>query len=331
MTSRQTMLIETLDNGRSRCGICQWRCELTPGQTGHCLVREATAEGLTPLNRGLASAATVSTIEEHRLWHMLPGSSVLAIGGWGYAFPVDQQHGQYARIPEDDARRRNLEPDRIAGVALDRLCRGVVWTYSEPAVAHEYVTDLLHTCRANSRYTVLITTGFMTIAALDDFGHYLDGLNIEIRAFDDAAYRRLAGIDQWRGILEVAAHARNRWHCHIEITTRVHPGVNDTPEQLQGLASWIGETLGPQTAWHVLPGDAGAAAAASIVKVRKVAREVGLHYVYGPDPNQSTFCAACGATLIERKGSSARIVGLSGHRCATCDSETGIRTSIFKQ
>ncbi len=330
MTIRLTTLAEQLEPPRIRCGVCQWRCELEPDQIGRCLVRSATTEGIVALADGLASAATVGPIEDHRLWHFFPGTPALAIGGWGYAFPADQQRGQYARIPEDEARRRSLDPDRVASVALERLCRGVIWTYSEPAVAHEYVTDLLRTCRANSRYTALVTTGFMTMEAIDQFGHYLDGMQIEIRAFDDGAYRRLAGIDHWRGILEVAQHARERWNCEIEITTRMHPGVNDSVDQIQGLASWIQQALGPQTPWHVLAGDAGTAAAASVARVRKIAREVGLHYVYGPDANQSTFCANCGATLIERKNS-ARVVGLEGPNCATCGTLSGIRTSIFKR
>jgi pyruvate formate lyase activating enzyme len=330
MTIRLTELVEPIGDQQFRCGICQWRCELGLAEVGRCQVRSATSDGIAALADGLASAATVSAIEDHRLWHFFPGTPVLAIGGWGYAFPAEQQRGQYARIPEDESRRRNLEPDRVANVALDRLCRGVVWTYSEPAVAHEYVTDLLRTCRANSRYTALVTTGYMTLEALNQFGHYLDGMQIEIRAFDDAAYRRLAGIDHWRGILEVAQHAHDRWKCEIEITTRVHPGVNDSNEQIQGLTSWMVQTLGPKTPWHVLAGDAGTAAASSVARARKIAREVGLQYVYGPDANQSTFCSNCGSTLIERKNTT-RIVGMEGSHCTTCGMASGIRTSIFKR
>lgn len=330
MTIRLTQLANDLSEGRRRCGVCQWRCELAPGELGRCLVRENREAGIVAMSDGLVSAAMVGNVEEHRLWHFFPGSAILSIGSWGYAFPADQQRGQYARIPEDPSRLRQLETERVAAVALERLCRGVVWNYSEPAVAHEYVLDMLRTCRASSRYTAIVTTGFLTIEALDQMGHYLDGLSVEIRAFDDTAYRRLAGIEQWRGILDVAAHARKRWQCHVEITTRLHPSVNDAPDQIQGLASWIFDTLGPQTAWHVLAGDAGTAAAASVARARKIAHEVGLHYVYGSDPVQNTVCANCNTTLIERKSNNARVVGLEGRMCVGCETDTGIRTSIFK-
>jgi pyruvate formate lyase activating enzyme len=333
MPTRLTTLAEPTSDGRWQCGVCQWRCTLAPGEVGRCLVRAGSAEedGIVALADGLASAATVGAIEEHRLWHFFPGTPALSFGSYGYSFPVDQQRGAYATPPEDESKRRQLDPDRVAQVALDRLCRGVVWAYSEPAVSVEYLLDLLRTSRASSRYTAIVTSGYMTIEALDSVGRYLDGLSIEIRGFDDAAYRRLAGVEQWRGVLDVAAHALDHWRCHIEITTRLHPGVNDGAEQVQGLAGWIRDTLGAQTPWHLLAGDAGTAAAAAVARARRIAHEAGLTYVYGTDPGQSTVCSSCNATLIERKGQSARVVGLDGRLCASCQHDPGIRTSIFKR
>ena len=328
---RLTELVELTADGRRRCGVCQWRCELALGEAGRCLVRVAVEEGIEVRNDGLISGANFGPIEEHGLWHFLPDTQVLAVGGWGYAFPTDQQQRQYGAIPEDEHKRRRLEPDRVAAVALERLCRGVVWSYGDPSVSLEYVTEVLQFSRASSRYTALVTSGYMTIAALDQLGHYLDGMNLELRAFDDSAYKRLAGVDHWRGILEIAAHARQRWNCHIEVTTRLHPNVNDSIEQVQAIAGWIRDTLGEHTAWHVLPGDAGAAAAATVARARRLGHEAGLHYVYGPEPGQHTLCHSCGAMLIERSGVSGRIVGITDGRCTNCGTDPQIRLSIFKR
>ncbi|MEN9936088.1 MAG: hypothetical protein RLZZ387_2667 [Chloroflexota bacterium] len=328
---RLTELVEPMPDGRLRCGVCQWRCALTPGETGRCLVRMHEPEGIVALNDSLASAANVGPVEDHRLWHFFPGTPVLSVGSWGYAFPADQQRGLYARVPEEEARRRLLDPEKVASVALERLCRGVVWSYSDPSVSHEYVLDLLRASRATSRYTALVTSGFSTVASLDAIGHYLDGMSLELRALDDAASRRLTGVDEWRGITELAAHARERWGVHVEVTTRLHPGVNDSPEQLAALASWVRDALGKHTPWHVLPGDAGSEAAAAVARGRRAGHEAGLHFVYGPEPGQPTTCPGCGAALIERAGGSVRTSGLDGSRCAACGEETHIRTSIFKR
>ncbi|HWQ15706.1 MAG TPA: radical SAM protein [Roseiflexaceae bacterium] len=328
---RLTELVEPMPDGRLRCGVCQWRCALAPGEIGRCLVRVRNGEGIAAINDSLVSAAHVGPVEEHRLWHFFPGTPVLAIGGWGYAFPSDQQRGQYDRVPEQASRQRRLDPERVAAVALERLCRGVVWSYSDPSVAHEYALDLLRTSRAASRYTALVTSGYAALAALDQLGHYLDGLSLELRAFEDGAYRRLTGVDHWRGILELATHARERWGVHVEVTTRLHPGVNDSPEQLAALASWLRDALGRHTPWHVLPGDAGAAATASVSRARRAGHEAGLHFVYGPEAGQSTACPACGAIVIDRAGGPAKASGLDGGRCASCGEDLHVRTSIFKR
>src|SRR5690242_16450602 len=149
---RLTELVEPIADGRHRCDVCQWRCALGLGEPGRCMVRVGGQAGIAVLNDGLISAAQVGPIEDHRLWHLLPGTQVLAIGGWGYAFPADQQRGQYANIPEDPGKRRRLDPDRAASFALEKLCRGVVWSYSDPSVSQEYVKDLLQLSRASSRY-----------------------------------------------------------------------------------------------------------------------------------------------------------------------------------
>ncbi|HMO55838.1 MAG TPA: radical SAM protein [Roseiflexaceae bacterium] len=327
---RLTELSEQLPDGGWRCNVCQWQCVLHAGEYGHCGVRLADEEGIEALGDGMISAALVGAVEEYRLWHFFPGTNALSVGSWGYALPADQQRGQYAQLPSDETRRRRLDPERVALVALERLCRGVVWSYSDPAVSHEYVLDVLRSVRANSRYVALVTSGYQTQAALDQLGPYLDGISLELRAFDDAGYQRLAGIEQWRGILDIAARAHNHWRCHIEVTTRLHPGVNDAAEQLQALAEWMRDTLGAETPWHVLPGDVGSAAAAAVARARRIGHDAGLRYVYGPEPTQPTLCYACSATVIDRSGAVARVVGLEGNRCRECDAALSIRTSIFK-
>jgi pyruvate formate lyase activating enzyme len=326
-----TELADRDTDGRYQCGVCQWRCQLAIGEAGRCEVRAAADSGIEILNDGMISAANFGPVEDHRLWHFFPDTQVLAIGGWGYAFPADQQRGQYGAIPEDESKRRRLAPERAAAVALERLCRGVVWSFSDPSVSLEYVTDILKFSRASSRYTAIVTSGYSTIAALDQFGHYLDGINLELRAFDDAGYRRLTGVEEWRGILDMVTHAKQRWGCHIEITTRLHPNVNDSVEQIQVMGGWIRDTLGAHTPWHLLPGDAGAAASASVARARRLAHELGLHYIYGPEPGQSTRCHGCGATLIERTGGTGRIVGMNEGRCAACGADPQMRLSIFKR
>jgi pyruvate formate lyase activating enzyme len=326
-----TQFMTKVEGGMIRCDACQWRCVLAPGKAGRCLVRVAGEQGMLAHNYGLISAASVSAVEDFRLWHFFPDSMALAIGGWGYAFPVDQQRNPYAHIPEEEEKRRNLPPERVAAFALKQLCRGVVWAYGEPAVSAEYVRDVLANSRASSRYTALVTTGFFTSAVLDSFGPYLHGLCLDLRGFGDTAYDRLAGIPNWREALAIAEQAREKWGCHIEIMTRVHHGVNDDPDELNALVTWIREKLSPQTPWHVLPGDAGSETAAAVMRARRIAYEGGLFFVYGTEANQVTRCPACQATLITRDQGLTKLVGLNEGACRNCGFEVELYLSIWQK
>jgi pyruvate formate lyase activating enzyme len=326
-----TQFMTQTEDGAIRCNACQWRCVLQKGDVGRCLVRTGGEDSIIAQNYGLISAATVSPIEDFRMWHFFPDSMVLAIGGWGYSFPVDQQRGSYAHIPDDEEKHRNLPPEKVAAFALKQLCRGVIWTYGEPAVSAEYVRNLLANSRASSRYTAIVTTGYLTAEVLNSFGPYLHGLCLDLRGFGETAYERLAGVPKWRGTLGIAAMARERWNCHIEITTRVHHGVNDAPDEIRGLVDWIRQKLGAQTPWHVLPGDAGSETAASVMRARRIALEGGLHFVYGNEPNQPTRCPACQATLITREDGVTRLVGLEDNVCTNCGFEVALYTSIWQK
>jgi pyruvate formate lyase activating enzyme len=331
MSDELADLIAPAATGATTCLACQWHCTLAPGELGRCQVRIGVEGGVALLNHGLISGAAIGPVEDHRLWHFLPDSLALAIGGWGYATPVDQGRAPYGFVPEEPGKRRKLDADRAANFALERLCRGVVWAFGEPAVNHEYLRGLLQLSRAASRYTALLTTGAMSIEALDQLGPYLDAISLDLRGFSEASYARLAGLPDWRGVLAVAERARSRWHCHLEITTRIHHGVNDDNEELRALVSWIREALGEQTPWHVLPGDAGSETAASTTRARRIGHENGLLYIYGAEPNQATRCPVCHHTLVTRTNGVTRMVGLSGACCAGCGHNTMIQLSIFKQ
>lgn len=326
----QADLITAGADGSVICLACQWRCALRSGDIGRCKVRVGVEGGIALPGYGLISGAAIRPIEDYRLWHFLPDTMVLAIGGWGYATIIDQGRGPYSTVPDDPARRRRLDPDRIATFALERLCRGVIWAYGEPAVNHEYLRALLQLSRAASRYTALVTTGVMTVEALDQLGPYLDGISLDLRGFSDASYARLGGLPDWRAILTVIERALHRWRVHIEVTTRIHHGVNDDPAELRALVAWIRDTLGVHTPWHVLPGDAGSETAASTMRARRIGHEGELHFIYGSEPNQPTRCPLCHATLVTRTNGVVRLVGLDGSRCINCGYDTKMQLSIYK-
>jgi len=78
-----------------------------------------------------------------------------------------------------------------------------------------------------------------------------DVWRVDIKGFSDRAYQRLAKVTRWRGILDVAKRAQEKWHLHVEVVTNIIPTINDDDEQLNGIARWIYDNLGELTPWHV--------------------------------------------------------------------------------
>ena len=191
--------------------------------------------------------------------------------------------------------------------------------------------------RERGLYTVYVTNGFMTPEALDMIGPWLDAWRVDVKGFSRESYSRLAHVNEWRGILEVAVRARQRWNMHVEVVTNIIPGLNDDDKQLEGIARWIASDLGELTPWHVTrffpmhrlknteptPLD-------TIQRATGIGRTAGLKFVYSGNVRglgEDTVCYNCGQIVIRRMGYHAEVRGLRGSTCASCGAQLNIRTA----
>ena len=116
---------------------------------------------------------------------------------------------------------------------------------------------------------------------------------------------------------------------HVEVVTNVVPGINDDPQELHDLASWIRDKLGGATPWHLTRfhpahqlSDVASTPVACLEEARVVARESGLPYVYlGNVPGhegENTWCPGCGELLIARDSLHLVTDRLASGRCPAC-------------
>jgi pyruvate formate lyase activating enzyme len=201
----------------------------------------------------------------------------------------------------------------------------------------EYTLDSAKLAQQAGLYTAYVTNGYMTPEALDMLGPYLGAWRVDIKGFNDETYKKLAKITHWRGILEVASRARQKWNMHVEVVTNITPGINDDDEQLKGIAGWIAAELGELTPWHITrfypqrdmleypptPLD-------TLAHAMDIGREAGLKFVYPGNVDAhdtaNTICYNCHNLIVRRDGYHTDVLGLDGSKCKYCGAELNFRT-----
>jgi pyruvate formate lyase activating enzyme len=291
------------------------------------------------MNYALVSSVAVDPIEKKPLFHFFPGSLVFSLGGWGCNFHcLDCQNWEIScvEIPETGRRSREIQPQQAVKLARDYNCEGISWTYNEPTVWFEYTLDSAKLVKDNGLYTVYVTNGYMTPEALDTIGPYLDAWRVDVKGFNDAFYQKLAKVRNWRGILEVAKRAKDKWHMHVEVITNIIPTMNDDDQQLEGIAHWIRDELGELTPWHVTRFypqhqmmDLPPTPVSTLEHAYDIGKKAGLKFVYtGNVPGnerENTTCYSCGKLVVQRFGYQTKIVGLEDSRCKFCSAEVNFK------
>jgi pyruvate formate lyase activating enzyme len=338
-------LVENLGEGLVRCKVCEVRCEVAPAKSGTCKMRTNQEGQLKTKNFGVISKADLEFIEQKKLFHFFPGTKIFSLGGFGQNFPTLKSGDQFSELPTQNL--RILPPEKIVKFSIEHHCRGVVFGYNEPTMWYEYLYDALRLVKANGMYTAILTNGYLTQEALDQIGHYIDGVLLEVNAFSEQSFKALTGQSQFQRVLETATRFQRKYKIHVEIQTTLVPGVNDSPSEMRTIAAWIRQVLGEFTPWHLIStGDTE-----SLVLTKAMAEDQGLHYVYlhdvelppvvltvGGEPMMNTdntagghtFCHKCHRLLISRTPYETRSTGLEKDRCSSCGSETGVHSTIWK-
>ena len=230
----------------AQCEVCFRQCRLEEGQTGFCGARENRGGMIIPKSYGQLTAIALDPIEKKPLARFFPGSMILSVGSYGcsMACPFCQNH-EIAR-PADVPPTQYVIPEELAKAAV-RLKRqgniGVAYTYNEMTTAYEYIRDTAKLIRAQGMKNVLVTNGNVRAEVLKTFLPYIDAMNVDLKCFSEKAYREVLSGDlpTVKEFIRLAAEAE---HCHVELTTLIVPGMNDTEEEMREACRWIASLAG---------------------------------------------------------------------------------------
>lgn len=233
---------------RSACSVCPHRCLLSEGKTGLCRARGMRDGQIVPLHYGIVSSIALDPIEKKPLARFYPGSVILSVGSFGcnlrcpfcQNWEISMSDGkEFSRSEE-----RFYSPERLTALA-DKLRAwgniGVAFTYNEPLIGWEYVRDTAQLLREKALKTVLVTNGCVNEEIGESLLPLVDALNIDLKCFRAETYEKMLGGDL-ETVKRFIASAAER--CHVELTTLIVPGMNDSEEEIRELAAWVASLPG---------------------------------------------------------------------------------------
>jgi pyruvate formate lyase activating enzyme len=280
----------TLEDGRVQCDLCPRACRMHQGQRGFCFVREARDGGVALASYGRASGFCLDPIEKKPLNHFYPGSSVLSFGTAGCNLGCKFcQNWSISKARATDRLTESAAPQTIARAARAAGAKSVAFTYNDPVIFAEYAIDCAEAAREHGR-----------------------AANIDLKAFSERFYEKLC-FARLGPVLDTLRFLKRETEVWLEVTTLLIPEQNDSEAELAQLCEWFAAELGPETPLHFTAFhpdfklvDAPRTPPATLLRARRQALAAGLKHVYTGnvhDPaGQSTYCAGCGACLIERDG-----------------------------
>lgn len=250
---------------RAVCPVCPHHCSLKEGQYGRCRARKNEKGTIICVNYGRITALALDPVEKKPLRHFFPGSMILSAGSYGcnLSCPFCQNYQismagseekEAADYVTDEAAAgvpdfREMSPEELAELAEDLRGRGnigVAFTYNEPLVGYEFVRDTARLVRRRGMKNVLVTNGTGEIPVLEELLPCIDAMNIDLKGVTRDYYRKLGGdLDTVKAFIKRAAQV-----CHVELTTLIVPGENDSLEEMERQAGWIA-AVDPDIVLHV--------------------------------------------------------------------------------
>jgi pyruvate formate lyase activating enzyme len=317
------------------CFACNQHCTISPNQIGICGVRKNIDGTLFSLNYGKIIAENVDPIEKKPLYHFLPGSLAYSIATIGCNFKC--LHCQNADISQlkstGESPGRETSAQDIINRAIKNNCQSIAYTYTEPTIFIEFAIETMRLAKKQGLKNVWVSNGYFTEETLKLISPLLDAINVDLKFFHNENYQKICGakLEAVLNNLKLLFELKK----HLEITTLIIPGINDSSLEIKNIATFIKDELSQNIPWHIsafhpaykIP-DLPKTTKESIVRAYEIGKKVGLNYVYAGniigETLDNTYCPKCGYLLIDRIGYIIKS-HLNKPKCPQCQCDLGVK------
>ena len=328
-----------------KCDLCPRHCLIAPGNSGACRIRQNIDGNLALPFYGYITALAHDPIEKKPLYHFRPGTEILSVGfaGCNLHCPFCQN---WHISQTTDTVSRNYSPVELIAAALE-AGSALAYTYSEPLVHFEFLLECMKEARKAGIANVLVTNGCINHEAAAEILDLADAVNVDLKCFSEESYKNVLGGDL-STVLAFIETAKEK-SVHVETTTLIVPGFNDSEKELDACMNFIAEmgSGGGASAgkseipWHLsayhpawkwkAPPTSPECLAVTRERAKKRISFVYMGNMAGE--KNDTLCPHCGNTLVSRCGYRVDTGGLllkednkkPAYFCASCGKDVPVR------
>lgn len=281
---------------------------------------------------GKVIARHVDPIEKKPLFHFLPGSRSYSLATAGCNFRcLFCQNADISQMPADRNQiwGEDMTPSMIVEEATRSRSFTISYTYTEPTIFFELALDTAKLAVKKGLKNIFVSNGYMTEECLKEISSDLHGANVDLKAYTDKFYKEQCGakLEPIFRTLEIM----RKTGVWVEVTTLLIPGLNDSIDELKGLAGFL-SNLDPDIPWHISrfhPSyrlmNVRPTPPESIQMARDIGYEAGLKYVYTGnlpgDEGEKTYCHGCKELLVDRFGFYVRKNVIKNNQCPKCKTQ----------
>ena len=236
---KEARFYTALENG-VQCGLCPHRCRIKDGGRGLCRSRECIGGKLYALSYGNPCALAVDPVEKKPLNAFMSGSFCLSLSCTGCNLSCRWcQNSSISQTAPEDAESIPLSPEEAVRICLERGLPSMAYTYTEPFTWWEYMYDMAVLSHEKGLKNILVSAGYVSEEPLREILPFIDAANIDIKAMDDSFYRKYCGASL-EPVLDNILTMKEEG-IHLEITNLLVTGLNDSPEYVEKLCSWMAD------------------------------------------------------------------------------------------
>jgi pyruvate formate lyase activating enzyme len=326
---KEASFYSTGEQKKTNCALCPHNCIIHDGKRGKCGIRINKQGILYSEVYGRPVAINTDPIEKKPLYHFYPGYQVLSIGTLGCNMKCSFcQNCEISQATgEDQSYEYSKSINEIILSALEKQRNiGLAYTYNEPIIYYEYMTDLAIEIHKKGMKNVMVTNGFINPEPLSQLLNHIDAFNIDLKSFDDEFY-----VKYTRSNLKPVLNTIKTVYSsgkHLELTFLVISGLNDNFEVFEEMIGWIVKETSRKTVLHIsryfpryqlkIP-----STPIKILEGLYHRAKKKLDYVYlgnvAEINGQDTFCPVCQNLLLHRSGYYTKNEGLDEQgNCAKC-------------